>query len=85
MTDTILLDDPIIVESIHKASDELLRRNRNKEKTKMSTASTMPTIGTMSVVSPIPMESIRGELLRRVSELSANDCTSLIDVRAKKN
>ena len=44
----------------------------------MSTASTMPTIGTMSMASPIPMESIRGELLRRVSELSANDCTKVL-------
>ena len=26
MTDTCLLDDPIIMESIHEASDELLRR-----------------------------------------------------------
>ena len=31
MTDTSLLDDPIIIESIHQASDELLRRSRNKE------------------------------------------------------
>ena len=31
MTDTNLLDDPIIVESIHKASEELLRRSQNKE------------------------------------------------------
>ena len=31
MSDTSLLDDPIIVESIHKASEELLRRNQNKE------------------------------------------------------
>jgi len=31
MTDTNLLDDPVIVESIHKASDELLRRSQNKE------------------------------------------------------
>ena len=31
MSDTNLLDDPIIVESIHKASEELLRRSQNKE------------------------------------------------------
>ena len=31
MSDTSLLDDPIIVESIHKASEELLRRSQNKE------------------------------------------------------
>ena len=31
MTDTNLLDDPIIVDSIHKASEELLRRSQNKE------------------------------------------------------
>jgi len=31
MTDTSLLDDPVILESIHKASDELLRRYQNKE------------------------------------------------------
>ena len=78
MTDTNLLDDPIIVDSINKASEELLHRNRNKEKTTMSVTSTMPTIGTMSVASPLPMESVRGELLRRVSELSSNDCTKVL-------
>ena len=31
MSDTSLLDDPIIVESIHKASEELLRRSQNRE------------------------------------------------------
>ena len=31
MTDTNLLNDPIIVDSIHKASEELLRRSQNKE------------------------------------------------------
>ena len=31
MTDTNLLDDPIIVDSIHKASEELLRRSQNRE------------------------------------------------------
>jgi hypothetical protein len=31
MTDTSLLDDPTIVESIHRASDELLRRNREHQ------------------------------------------------------
>ena len=31
MTDTNLLDDPIILQSIHEASDELLRRYQNKE------------------------------------------------------
>jgi hypothetical protein len=78
MTDTNLLDDPIIVNSIHKASEELLRHNRNKEKTTMSTAITMPTIGTMSMTRPIPMESVRRELLRRVNELSASDCTKVL-------
>ena len=31
MSDTNLLDDPIIIESINKASDELLRRSQRKE------------------------------------------------------
>jgi hypothetical protein len=31
MNDTSLLDDPIILESINKASDELLRRSQNKD------------------------------------------------------
>ena len=31
MSDTSLLDDPIIVESIHKAAEELLRRSQNRE------------------------------------------------------
>jgi hypothetical protein len=32
MTHTNLLDEPIIVESIHKASDELLHRSQSGEK-----------------------------------------------------
>jgi hypothetical protein len=32
MTHANLLDEPIIVESIHKASDELLRRSQSREK-----------------------------------------------------
>jgi hypothetical protein len=31
MSDSSLLDDPVILESINKASDELLRRSQNKE------------------------------------------------------
>ena len=31
MTDTSLLDDPIIIESINKAADELLRRSQSRD------------------------------------------------------
>jgi hypothetical protein len=44
----------------------------------MSTAATMPTIGTTPTVSTIPTESIRGELLRRVSVLSSDDCAKVL-------
>ena len=44
----------------------------------MSTAITMPTIGTMSVAGTVPAESVKEKLLRSVSVLSANDCTKVL-------
>ena len=53
MSDTSLLDDPIIVESIYKASEELLYRNQNKEKQTMSTATIKETLlREVNVLSP---------------------------------
>jgi hypothetical protein len=65
MTDTSLLDDPIIIESIHKASDKLLRRSQNKENQHKEKS--------MSIT------NIKETLLREVSELSPIYCPKVLD------
>ena len=64
-----LLNDPIIIESIHKASDELLRRSQNNEKQAMSITSIRETL--LREVSILPSDYCP-EVLDFIESLKAN-------------